>query len=268
MDSPLTRFKYLYKQELQTGATALMFMTRLPVGGYGSGCPAVLARATVYFPVIGLLIGVLMAGFASVIASLWSAEVVATLVVIAAIICTGAFHEDGLADVADSFGAWDRDRKLEVMRDSRVGTYGSVALVMCLVLSVYCLAAVLQHGGAGILSAMLICGHVLGRWSSLPLIFFTPYAREDSANKVIAEGVTLVRLAMGTLLMLLSLLPALILGAHPGTVALALTVTAVIVLLSHWWYRRCIGGITGDCLGASNKICEVVCYLVFAAAAT
>lgn len=251
------------KHELTQLATAIMFLTRIPVGNLGSGEPSDLAASMKYFPLVGVLIGALVSTVFVVASVFWNPAIATVITLIASVLFTGAFHEDGLADVADSAGAWSAERKLEVMRDSRVGTYGSLALILMMLLKFSALSTIAgQSQSIWVMVATLIFGHVLARWSILPMIRLTPYARQDSNNRVFETGVTNERLFIGSAITLVVMtVSALVLGK---AVFAALLMTCVAIVLSRRWYLRRIGGITGDCLGATNQVVEVLVYLCVA----
>ena len=252
--------------------TAIMFMTRIPVGRFGSGEARHLTASIQYYPLIGVLVGsaaALVFALASIVLPM---SVCVVLTVLAAVLITGGFHEDGLADVADSTGVWTAERKLEVMKDSRIGTYGSLALIIALMLSVvslYEVASSAQGRAEMVLRmlAVLILAHVLGRWSSLLLLFFTPYAREASANKVFVEDMTMQHLLVGTLIVLV--VTTVCFGVLAHSVWMALLATLCLSVLARQWFFARIQGVTGDCLGATNKIIEVsVCLCMASVFAT
>ncbi len=207
---------------------------------------------------MGILVGGIGAGVFWGAQLLWP-PIIAILAAMAAVArATGAFHEDGLADTFDGFGGgWTTETILSIMKDSRIGTYGVVALVLVLAAKVTALASL---DPMSVVWA-LIAGHVLGRWSSLPLIWQYEYVRDESSTgKPFAATVTPGRLAVGTILAF-------------GVVALVLRGQAVPVLigtllvtaLSGLFFRRQIGGITGDTLGAANQLVELSTYLALAA---
>jgi adenosylcobinamide-GDP ribazoletransferase len=211
-----------------------------------------------YFPLVGALVGAWGGAVYWLASAVWPASVAVVLSIIATVVLTGAFHEDGLADAADGFGGgWDRERILAIMRDSRIGAYGAIALVLVLLAKVAALSALPR---ADVVRA-LVAAHTLARWSSVPLLWRLPYARETSgAAAPFVGGVTVLRFVVATALALVVVV--LILGVHalvPVAVALGLTVA------SGWYYRRRIGGITGDCLGATNQCIELATYLMFVA---
>lgn len=245
-------------RELVTIGTAIMFLTRVPVGRFCSGDAAVLARATRYFPLVGALIGCVLSVALALLLTLFPPSVAVALIMVLAVLLTGAFHEDGLADVADSAGAFGLDRKLEIMRDSRVGTYGSLALVL-LVLLKFVSIRELVHINLGMCVAALITAQVLSRWGSVWLMATVAYARPEAANKVVADGVNARRLLESSAWAILLLLP--VAFYVSPSFYLALPVAWVVVTLCGYRFKKVLGGITGDCLGAANQLVEVSIYL-------
>ncbi len=245
-------------QELSRLATAIMFLTRLPVGGLGSGDPAELVHSTRYFPLVGFIVGLILAFSLAILQQVLPPSVAIAVMLLLSIRLTGAFHEDGLADVADSAGAFGVDRKLEIMRDSRVGTYGSLALILLIVIKLVSLWE-LWLLDAQLCLAVLICAHVLSRWSSVCLMVMEDYARPEAANKVVAEGVDRRCLLHSSLCAAAVLLP---LAWWQGAAMYLLFIVAwLTVLIAARQFRNAFGGITGDCLGAANQVVEVVVVL-------
>jgi adenosylcobinamide-GDP ribazoletransferase len=233
---------------------AFTFLTRLPLPGSGQVNAEILARSAVWFPLVGAVVGGVGALVLAGAGRIWPPVVAGALSLLATVVLTGAFHEDALADAADGLGGGrDRDRILEIMRDSRIGSYGAVALILVLSARLGCLAALIPLGGA----RALIGAHVLGRWSSLPLLAWLPYARAQGAGKPFVGAVTGWRLATGTVLTALLLVPAL--GPRALVAGLAAAATTAV---AGWYFRARLGGITGDCLGATNQVVELVTYLV------
>jgi adenosylcobinamide-GDP ribazoletransferase len=236
--------------------TGLAFCTRLPVTAPDD---ADLAEAAWSFPLVGALVG----GAAALV--YWLAASVglppfvsAVLAVAATALITGCLHEDGLADTADGFGGGaTKERKLEIMRDSRSGTYGVVALIVSFMLRVAALASL---AGPGLVAAALIAAHA-GARASLPLFMrAVPNARADglsagagtppARSAAIAAVLGLVALALG-------------LGIGSGLVA-ALLVGAGLIVMARLSLKQ-IGGQTGDVLGAVEQLGEIVILLTAAA---
>jgi adenosylcobinamide-GDP ribazoletransferase len=232
---------------------AFTFLTRLPLPGADHVDGATLARSSLWFPVVGAVVGGVGGGVLVAAARVWPPLVAAVLALLATVLLTGAFHEDALADAADGLGGGvTRERALAIMKDSRIGSYGAVALVLVLSGRIACLAAMEPMEGA----RALIGAHVLGRWSSLPLMRLLPYARIDGSARPFVGAVTGLRLVGGTLLAAGLAGPAL--GAR--TLPAGLAAVAVTALAARYFRAR-LGGITGDCLGATNQIVELITYL-------
>lgn len=248
----------LLKRELIALGTAVMFLTRLPTGRWNSGEPSVLASATRYFPLVGLVIGLLLSMLYVLLDAVMPTAVVLVLMLIAAVLITGALHEDGLADVADSAGVFGVTHKLDIMRDSRIGTYGALALILLVALKFSVLWSLSMHA-SNLLAVTLISAYVLARWSSCWLMYRLPYARADAANRVVVDAMNGERLLFATGIAVLCLLPA-VLQSGPWALLLlplAWLVTSLCGLVFRHWY----GGITGDCMGAANQVVEVCVML-------
>lgn len=242
---------------LDDAATALVFLTRIPVPWTIADVEARLPRSTPWFPVVGALVGAVGALAWWAAHALWGPLPAAIAAVAATVLVTGAFHEDGLADTFDGLGGSpERAPALAIMKDSRLGTYGAIALVLVLVTRIVVL---LMLGAAA--PAALVGAHALSRFSSLPLIRWLPYARDDSGTgKPFAGGVTARGLAAAVAFT--AVLTALLWGAAAVVAWLA---GAAIVLLLAAWFRRRLGGITGDTLGAANQFTELAALLALAA---
>ncbi len=235
---------------------AQTFLTRIPCPAFVDHGPGALAKSTVYFPLVGLFIGLLASGVFFTASAIWTPLIAATLTIAFSIAITGAFHEDGLADSADGLGGgFTLERKLEIMRDSRIGTYGSVALILSILLRVTALAEIPTE----YIIPALVIAHMAGRWSSLPLIIFNQYLREDGTGKPFAESVGVVSFYTATLYS--SIIVLLLLGLP----AFNIIITIVLITISaHFYLRKKIGGITGDTLGAINQCIEIAVFLFFA----
>ncbi len=239
--------------------TAVMFLTRVRVPAWVGYSESQLASSTVYFPLVGALVGLVGACTMLLTAELWSTRLAALFGMAATILLTGAFHEDGTADSCDGLGGgWRKDQILRIMKDSRVGTYGVVGLWLLLTAK----WALLSELSPGLWIAALVLGHSLGRWSSLPLIWRYDYVREEGTGKPFADGVTSARLLGGTACLGVALAPAvLIFGLHPQQALAAFLAACGLTALSGFYFHRRLGGITGDCLGAANQLVELAVYL-------
>jgi|SRR4051794_7248029 len=233
------------------GATlALALLTILPVRPRGDA--AALGTAAAWFPLVGALVG-LVAGGAWVAAEpTLGAGVAGALAVVVMVVLTGALHQDGLADCADGLGVrGDRTLRLAVMRDSATGAFGTTALVAWGLLLASALAA-LPHDDA---IATLVLAAALGRWGAVLHAAFAPPARRDGLGAAFTVGPAAAGVATA-----LVVAGALALDLASGAAALA--AAALATLATTAWARRALGGRTGDTLGATVLIAELVACLV------
>jgi adenosylcobinamide-GDP ribazoletransferase len=253
--------------QLRALTAAFTFMTRLPLGALASHDPADLPASAVYFPVVGLVVGLVGGAVFALASHLWPTPLAVALSMCATVLVTGAFHEDALADAFDGFGGgWSREQVLAIMKDSRVGSFALVGVTLTLATKFLALSALASGGPLLGVGRGLVLGHVLSRWSSLLLIRRYPYVRpasdaeRASAGRPFVAGVTSGRLIAATVLLLV------ILNAVAGWRALPPLIVAVAVTAgAGWYFDRRIGGITGDALGAANQIVEVCVYLTLTA---
>ena len=241
-------------QEIVRLCTAIMFLTRLPVGRFASGDPDVLSQSSRYFPLVGLIVGGLLCFAYLIISYVLPTSVAIALLLLFSVLLTGAFHEDGMADVADSAGAFSLEKKLDIMRDSRVGTYGALALILLVLIKYVSLDSLASADSRALLAAIL-SAHVLSRWSSVYLMACVPYARAEADNKVVTEGVNSRRLIEASIIAAFCLVvPSLLVGAG---IFITLPLVFLLCLLAGGYFMSSFGGITGDCLGAFNQVVEV-----------
>jgi adenosylcobinamide-GDP ribazoletransferase len=239
----------LAAREARAVWAAAMFFTRLPLPSLPVLLPEDEGRATAWWPLIGIGCGALVAGVWWLAAHLLPGGVAVGLGLAAGLLFTGALHEDGFADVCDGFGGGrTRERVLEIMRDSRVGAYGAVGIVMLLGLKWQAMAAL----PPGLLPAVVIAAHALSRGAALGITATLPYARSDGRPAQRMTGVSGARLAAAAVVALapLLLLP---LAARAACLAVALAAWGGCTL----WFRRRLAGYTGDCLGAAQQIAEL-----------
>ncbi|TAE24261.1 MAG: adenosylcobinamide-GDP ribazoletransferase [Cytophagales bacterium] len=246
--------------------TALMFYTRLPVPKGIDHSEDLLNRSTIFFPLIGWIVGGIGVGVYWVGSILFPPELAVLFSMISTVWVTGAFHEDGFADVCDGFGGgWSAEQILTIMKDSRLGTYGSVGLGLLLAVKYFALKSMLGVEAFGVAVALkYISAHSLSRLFATSMMRVLPYARLDETSKVkpVAKGITDAQFAIAALF---GLLPLLILAIYTGLpIYLAFLVPLWLVRwrLAHF-FKKWIGGYTGDCLGATQQLTEVVVYLSF-----
>ncbi|MQX52318.1 adenosylcobinamide-GDP ribazoletransferase [Alcanivorax sp. PA15-N-34] len=216
--------------------------------------PQLMNQCSVYFPLVGLLLGGLYAGFYSVLELWWPPLVCVLLVLAFHLWVTGAFHEDGMADSADGLGGgYTVARRLEIMKDSRIGTYGAAALIMVLLLKVALLTE-LPSVWLGLLLAPAV-----SRLTPLCLMRWLPYVTDPdgSKSKPVAEGFSRDRL--------LAAVTGIVILALVFQVVIAALVAVVLVFLV-WgaMLKKSLGGYTGDALGASVVLSELLFLLLLA----
>ena len=234
---------------------ALSFYTRLP--GPQSQDYTKLPQAVLYLPLVGWVVGGITAACFYLAFFLFPQETSVILALIIGVFLTGAFHEDGFADVCDGFGGgWGKHRILEIMKDSTIGVYGVLGLLLLFLLKISLLGGMLSAA----VPLLLLSGNSISRLPPLLLMQRYNYARNNdskSAGAVYQPNFKELAVAAITALLPLALLPALCLLA-------IFPVLAVNWYLGRYFYRQ-IGGYTGDCLGASQQIAETVFYLSISA---
>ena len=242
---------------------ALRFMTIVPVPSSDAAiAPDWLSRCVKYFPVVGIGIGLTSAVVLLLADRIWGPVVASLLAVAASIIVTGALHEDGLADTADGLGGGSSvEKRLAIMKDSRIGTYGTLALAFSLSLRVTALAEMPAWTAA----AALISAHAAARITPVFVMNALPYAGDTAAMKVSYNeasvsahdrGFALVVVLCALLPLALVSIPSVVSGLLLGA-ALAAAVTL--------WARKRINGYTGDILGAIEQVFEIGLLLGVAA---
>jgi adenosylcobinamide-GDP ribazoletransferase len=238
--------------------TAVAFLTRLPMPHPLGPMPPNFVRAHRMFPVVGALIGAAIGLFCLALRASGLPDLASSALALGAgMILTGGLHEDGLADVADGFGGGrDTAAKLEIMRDSRLGTFGALALLVSFAAKLSALAALpdaqVVYG--------LISAHALAR-GMLPVMSLNlPYARKDGLAANAGQPDAAVALAAIAIALLVTLL-----ALSWANMFWAALVTALSALAMAWLARRQIGGQTGDVLGAAEQVAETAVLLLLSA---
>jgi adenosylcobinamide-GDP ribazoletransferase len=253
---------------------AVQFFTRIPITGkladWVGYSPAMLRASAAYFPLVGVLVGLIAAAWAALVLTAFPATaftplVAAVAATVATVWVTGGFHEDGLADVADGLGGSpERERALEIMKDSRVGAFGAMALCLALLLKVAVLALI------GSVQWQLACGalfagHVVSR--PLPLVLIHALAHvgdtAQSKSKPLADQISAGSLGLAFMWCFMALAGYLIAGSAMQLIAGCMAAAAALAWMGRLFARR-LAGFTGDCLGATQQVCELAFYLGFA----
>ncbi len=247
------------RRELVYFFAALRFFTRLPVPAWVGHDQAQLNHAARYFPLVGILVGALAAGVTEAAALVLPISLAVLLGMAASVWVTGAFHEDGFADVCDGFGGgWEKAQVLAIMKDSRVGSYAVIGVLLLLLAKWNALVEIDAPFEPPLLALALVAAHAISRLASTTLIFVLDYVRDDASSRAKPLAVRLAphELAIAAVC---GLAPCLLLPAGEVLVAL-LAVILVTLLLARYFVKR-IGGYTGDCLGATQQLTELAFYL-------
>ena len=241
---------------------ALSFMTRLPAGRLDYS-PEKMHLALRYFPAVGWLLGLQLCGVFLLTEHLSGSTVAVVVCVVVSILLTGALHEDGLADTFDGFyGGFDTERKLTIMKDSRIGTYGSAALFSALALKITLLLELANNGQ--VISALLVAyplsrAMAITHGQDLPYVSAPGKSKSDPLAKPMSTGNLIFTVICGALALLL----------FPLVSAIAVIISVVIArILLRLWMKKHIQGFTGDCLGAAQQFQELLIYFVLVACVT
>ena len=253
----MTSLRHGFKTRLAEAQLAMMMLTRLPIGQINGPAPSI-AAACWAFPLAGLVVG--MATALVMATTVWIGlphDIAAGLTLAAGVIATGGLHEDGLADVADGFGGGrTRERKLEIMRDSRIGSYGTLALILMIGLRWSAMSTVADRDPENALLALVAIA-IISR-SVLPLVLAgLPPARLEGLGQS-ASNPGILSVTVSVALGVLSLM--LLVGAW-ATLVMSLSLVATILFIG-WLSFRQIGGQTGDVLGAIQQVADLCAWIV------
>jgi len=246
------------KTQLNLFYLALSFFTRLPVPKTMHYSESLLNKANRYFSLVGLVTGLLLALSYLTISTFLPANMSILLMMGISLLLTGAFHEDGLADMADGIGgAFTIEKRLTIMKDSRIGTYGAVTLIITLLLK-FTLLVELANQDSNHLLLAIVLAEMLSRAIAGSLISAMPYVSdiEQSKSKPLAQAQSFSELAT---LLLIGVAPLIFYSSE--VIFSLLSILLIFRWLFKQWLMSKIGGFTGDCLGAGQQICELLIYL-------
>ncbi|MDN3630478.1 adenosylcobinamide-GDP ribazoletransferase [Vibrio lentus] len=260
-DAPERSLKDRVTYQWELFALAMGFFSRLPMPKNTPYSSERMNRSGRYFSMVGLLLGVLCGGLFLLLDAVLPSTIAIFLMMSFSLMLTGAFHEDGLTDMADGIGGgMTLERRLTIMKDSRIGTYGASALVMALLGKWVLLNELVSMTG---LFMVIVASYTFSRAIAASLIYDMPYVSDldTSKSKPLANKQTKGELVF---LLIIGVLPSLWFGLE---FALVLSVVAFLFRagIKKWLMAR-IGGFTGDCLGAAQQLMELLTYLVFIAA--
>lgn len=245
---------------------AVQYFTRLPVPAMADFDPAWLTASARFFPWVGAVVGLLTALIYLGLAQLLEQPLAALLALLASVIITGAFHEDGLADTFDALGGTVlRERALTIMRDSRIGTYGTLVLLASLMTRWYALASLPLWTAALLLPVI----HSAARLGAGSLMMSLAYVRgdDDSAKaKPVAQHLSMHNFFIGAVAVLITLLPCIFLLNRWLMIVAALLISIIVVRTAcYFWFKRRLGGYTGDTLGACEQLGEIAVLVALSA---
>ncbi|MBE7634000.1 adenosylcobinamide-GDP ribazoletransferase [Tenacibaculum finnmarkense] len=248
------------KNQIHYFLTAVLFFTRIPCPKWVNHSPDILNKSSRYFSLVGILIGAI-SGLIYVGASfLFNPNIALVFSLIASVWTTGAFHEDGFADVCDGFGGgWTKDKILTIMKDSRLGTYGVVGIICLLSIKLLSLHQLLQFNNSiKTIPLVLISGHAISRFIATILLYTHQYVRDINTAKVKPTTKK-----MSTKALIISGF----FGIFPLVFFQDIRVFTVLIplfltyLYMGRFFKKWIGGQTGDCAGALQQVSEVIFYL-------
>jgi adenosylcobinamide-GDP ribazoletransferase len=256
--------------ELRLFCIALQFLTRVPVPAWVGWRAEWMQASARHFPAVGLVVG----GFGALVlwsgAHLWTAAVAVGLSMVATVWLTGAFHEDGLADTCDALGGHvNRERALEIMKDSRIGSYGTVGLVAMLGLKAAALLGLaLRDFDTSVVALPL--AHCISRAAPVLLLRLLCYAGDPEHAKArpMATQADVATVLVAGLWCLVAAALAAAFGIEPLHLAVAATAALAVALWMARWLQQRLGGYTGDTLGATQQGAELAVYLALLAAAS
>jgi len=243
------------KKEFDIFLTAIMFFTRIPCPNWVDHSKEILNKSTRYFALVGIIVGAFGGTVYYGANIIFDQNLAIVFSMMSTIWITGAFHEDGFADMLDGFGGgWTKEKILTIMKDSRLGTYGTIGLIFLLATKFLSLQNI--HGIEFVF--LLIAGHSVSRFFATILIYKLPYVRDDGTGKEkpSADNMQLKSLILNALFGLLPLFL-----FQEILVFIVLIPCAISTYLMGRFFNKWIGGHTGDCAGATQQIVEIVFYL-------
>ncbi|NLE36141.1 MAG: adenosylcobinamide-GDP ribazoletransferase [Bacteroidales bacterium] len=250
--------KKALKRELNLFLNALMFFTRIPCPRNLVYSEEIMCKALRYYPLTGLIVAAITAGILWLALLAMPVPVAVILALAASVLLTGAFHEDGLADFVDGFGGgYTRERILEIMRDSCIGTFGTIALILLFALKIAALITIPE----GKLPAVLISAGCSSRVFLVLMVKTSSYARENDGKAFFSRhGIGLKSLGI---IIVSGFIPLIMFNYRFVILYIALALI-FLAAFRHYLHRR-IGGFTGDTLGAVQQITELIFYILLTA---
>ncbi len=234
--------------------TALGFLTLIPTPHYREVGDEKLGQSMACFPLVGLLLGGILLLIDALLTPWLTERLVNVIIISSLIVITGGLHIDGFMDTIDGLaGGKNREEILEIMRDSRVGALGVVGIALLILIKWEALNA-LAGGGK---TAALVLAPSVGRWGMVHLAYISPYARSDGLGRPFIDGLGGYAVAFALFTVLL---PSILLTGAAGLILIL--ISSASAYMWAWWFRKRIGGVTGDVMGAFNEFIETVVLLL------
>tara|TARA_X000001036_G_scaffold272820_1_gene253440 strand:- start:1370 stop:2176 length:807 start_codon:yes stop_codon:yes gene_type:complete len=260
----------MIKEEIKIFFTSIMFYTRIPCPSYIDHSDEYLNKASRYFPLVGIIVGAISFILFWISNQIFNIHISIVISIAAGILITGAFHEDGLADTFDGFGGgWTREKILEIMKDSRIGTYGTISLLVLVILKIFTFSSLVMEIQSNftnnsdlIILLIFITYHSISRLTAISIVFTSDYSRDNEIgkSKPVAKTNTKIEILIAyfwgilPLLGLIYLIPEFI---------LVISLLIFFFFYSSRYFKKHIGGYTGDTLGAVEQLSEIICLLTF-----
>jgi len=256
------------REELKIFFTAVMFYTRIPCPKNIDHSPDYINKATRYFPLIGWIVGIISFLVFWICSLVFDTNLAAILSILAGILVTGAFHEDGLADVVDGFGGgWTKAKILDIMKDSRVGAFGVIALIFMILIKYISLNKIfssIDDDDHLFASLIFISYHSLARITAINIVFTSNYVRDDENSKAkpVAKDYNVKEIFLA---FIFGLTPLFILCVYKWYFIFVTIPLLFLNFYSKYYFEKWIDGYTGDCLGAVEQFGECICLLTYVA---
>jgi adenosylcobinamide-GDP ribazoletransferase len=242
---------------------AFQFLTIIPVRDYGEVDEREVGSATIFFPVVGLVEGGLLALLAVLLLKVFPPEVVNALLLLVLVIMNGGLHLDGLADTSDAVASrGNLDKKLAIMKDSSTGPVGVIAIVMALLLNYVLLNSVHFYSKGATYFAILVLMSLSARWTLVPAIYYSKSARQDGLGRMFIEHTGTKEFVIATVLTFFIVMGCSIIFSDINLFAfygmLIFPVLYALSLISVWFFNNHFEGLTGDSFGAVNEIARII----------
>ncbi len=250
----------MIKREIRYFFTALMFYSRIPCPSWTDHSEEYLNKSRKYFPAIGIIVAAISAGVYFLAQLILPQNVGIILSMIASVLTTGAFHEDGFTDVCDAFGGgWGKDHILTIMKDSRIGAYGGIGIGLLMALKYGLLIEIVAKSDAYVLIISLLAAHTCSRFVASTFIQTHEYVQDIDKSKskpITSNKLSIAEMALSACFVIIPLF----LFAHYAIILAVVLAYLSKVYLANY-FKKYIGGYTGDCLGATQQVAEVMFYI-------